>query len=66
MLNLLGASVGDEITIDYDMFQLLSKDFLKLKRLVFEYNTMNVTSTISHGEAVLSFLDMPIDAEINP
>ena len=54
VLNLIGAQVGDTIKAEYDLFQLLSPDFVKLKQYVFEFDQLN--STMPQGEAILDFL----------
>lgn len=43
VMNLLNAEVGDKLVAEYDMFQLLSSDFIKMKRLIFEFDQMNIT-----------------------
>lgn len=37
VMNILGLQDGQQIEAHYDLFQLLSNDFVKLKRLVFQF-----------------------------
>lgn len=37
VMNLLNITEGDELEIDLDLFQLASRDFVKFKRLAFDY-----------------------------
>lgn len=58
-MEILGLQEGDTVEARYDLFQLLSVDFIKLKRLVFEFDTLNITS--DQGDAILDFLKIPTD-----
>ena len=58
-MSLLNLKVGDEMNVDIDFFQLVSRDFVKFKRLFFEYDAEN--TKVPQGEAILNFLSIPID-----
>jgi len=38
VMRILDLKEGQTVEAHYDLFQLLSKDFIKLKRLVFQFN----------------------------
>ena len=64
VMSLLNLKVGEEMNVDIDFFQLVSRDFVKFKRLVFEYDAMNTKAP--QGEAILNFLGIPVDFTFNP
>jgi len=59
VMNLLNITEGDSIEVDIDLFQLASRDFVKFKRLAFDYDNLNITTP--QGEAILDFLQLPRD-----
>lgn len=45
VMEVLDASPGDQITVSFDFFQMISKDFNKLKRLAYEYDTLDLSES---------------------
>ena len=62
VLAVLGAKAGDQITVSFDFFQMISADFKKLERLAYDYESMGRSE--SQGEAILNFLKMPPHATV--
>jgi len=58
-MNLLNITEGDSVEVDIDLFQLASRDFVKFKRLAFDYHNLNITTP--QGEAILDFMQLPRD-----
>jgi hypothetical protein len=59
VMNLLNITEGDSVEVDIDLFQLASRDFVKFKRLAFDYKNLNITTP--QGETILDFLQLPRD-----
>jgi hypothetical protein len=38
--NVLGSKEGDTISAEFDLFQVISGDFAKLKRILYNFNTL--------------------------
>jgi hypothetical protein len=61
----LGLKQGDQIQVDFDLFQIISSDFNKLKRLIYEYDEEK-RSIEPQGQAILKFLKISTDLMIRP
>lgn len=48
--------------VSFDLFQVISKDFNKLKRLAYDYESMGQSG--GQGEAILEFLKLPRGATV--
>jgi len=62
-VNILGTKVGEQLNARFDLFQLLSPDTKKLKRLIFEFEQLHIEG--SQGEAILEFLQWPKDITVD-
>jgi len=58
----LSVEVGGYISTDFDLIQVLSPDFKKLKRIMYEYD--EESAPIPQGEAILDFLNMPQQVQV--
>eukprot|EP00347_Sterkiella_histriomuscorum_P017410 403349482 len=64
LLHIMNLQEGDQIELNFDMFQMVGLDFTKLKRIVFDFDSLN--STKPQGQVLLEYFGLKNTQKVSP